>query len=85
MDNLKTFRREIGFISGRKRKKLDDVIEILGKSGDRIGATVKWISRYEYRIGCGRERWFPRESPLQPEEAWEEYERHLNLQGSGKW
>ncbi|MDK2464246.1 MAG: LAGLIDADG family homing endonuclease [Candidatus Korarchaeota archaeon] len=76
LENLKAFQKEIGFVSKRKRRKLADVIDILGRSRDSVVAAVEWIRRYEYRVGLGRERWFPRELPLSLEEAWEEYERH---------
>ena len=76
LENLKAFQTEIGFVSKRKRRKLADVIEILDRSRDSIVAAVEWIRRYEYRVGLGRERWFPRRTPLTLEEAWEEYEKH---------
>ena len=67
-DSITRYGEEIGFISKRKREKLDDIIDILEKYGRSKEGAVEWIRRYEYRRR-GRERWIKRESPLTYEEA----------------
>lgn len=77
LENLRRFREKIGFIVERKRRKLDDIIDVLQATRDTLSAAIEWIRRYEYKRGLGRERWFPRERILGLEEAWEYYERFL--------
>ena len=81
LENLSKFREEIGFVSERKKRKLRDIVDIL-EEHDLITAAVEWVRRYKYVEGSGRERWFPRRTPLSLEEAWEEYEGHLRKLGS---
>ncbi len=84
LENLRRFREEIGFIVERKRRKLDDIInvlQILQITRDMHSAAIEWIRRYEYKKGLGRERWFPRERILGLKEAREYYKKFLGTKG----
>ena len=75
-DSIIRYGEEIGFISKRKREKLDDIIDILEKYGKTEEGAVEWIRRYEY-IRRGAERWIKRKAPLSREEAVSELTRLL--------
>ena len=67
-DSIIRYGEEIGFISKRKREKLEDIIDILERYGKSREGAVEWIRRYEYRRKGGQ-RWIKRELPLTREEA----------------
>ncbi len=77
-ESIVRYRDEIGFVTTRKRRKLDDISYILTEFGTGWEAAVEWIRRYEYRMGEGRQRWFRRSRPLEWGEAEREYERFLS-------
>ena len=75
-DSVIRYGEEIGFISRRKREKLNDIIDILRMYGKTERGAVEWIRRYEYR-SRGREKWVKRRSPLTHGEAISALKRHL--------
>jgi intein-encoded DNA endonuclease-like protein len=75
-DSIKRYSEKIGFISRRKREKLDDIINILEKYGKTEEGAIEWVRRYRYCEG-GRERWIRRQTLLSREEAISELSRLL--------
>ncbi len=76
------YSKEIGFVTSRKQRKLEDIADILTKFGSGRKAAVEWIRRYEHRRGMGRQRWFRRKKFLEWEDAIEEYEKFLARRSS---